>query len=185
MDLQAIRTHWQRRPWLWGGLAALLALALLAFVGFRIAVNELRSQLTQALGPRSEIGELGVGWAGVEARQVRIRAATHGWPTGEELRAQRIIVTPSLAGFFSPGWHIARIRIEDGYLSLLRGRDGRLHVLPALLEREEAGIAARKAAAGESAPRIFIGDVELDGAVIEFYDATVRQPPLRVRLQEL
>lgn len=184
------KTEAQRRRWLWWTAAGVGVLVILAIVGLRMAAQGLHGALVEALGPRSEIGELTLGWTGVEATQVRIRAAGgRAWPAGDELHARRVRVVPALRTLFSSGWHIARVEVDDGYISLLRSRDGRLHVLPALLERD-GGAKPRPASSRTPEPpsaalRVVIGQVVLRNTAVEFYDASVRQPPLRLRLQEL
>ncbi|HWP17830.1 MAG TPA: DUF748 domain-containing protein [Burkholderiaceae bacterium] len=174
-----------RRLLAWA-VALLIALALLAVIGLRLAVHELHQQVRAALGPRSEVGEIVVGWHAIEVRQLRIRADRQGrgaWPTEDELRAERVVVVPQLRSLLSGEVRIQRVVIEDGYVSLLRTRDGRLRVLPALLERpkDKAG------SADESAPMppIHIAEVSLEGGALEFYDASVRRPALKLRLEQL
>ena len=178
-----------RRWWLWLGIA-LLVLAGAALAGLRVASIGLHAALQEALGPRGTVGELSIGWSGVHARDLRIRSVgSPRWPAADELRAEHVRVVPSLRSLFTSGWHIARIEVEDGYVSLLRSRDGKLHVLPALLERQQQAKArpasTREPAAQPDGPRVHIGKVVLKGTAVELFDASVRQPPLKVRLQEL
>lgn len=155
----------------------LLALAVAALAGLRVAAQRLEAVLQEALGPRASIAAVSLGWYGVELRGLRLRAAP-GWPAEDELRAERVRLSPSLASLWSPHWKIRRVEIEQGYLSLLRTRQGRLRLLPALLERPGAG------GAGEPLG-VDIAQVELSGATIDFYDASVRQTPHRLRLEAL
>lgn len=72
---------------------------------------------------------------------------------------------------------VSAIVVEGGYLSALRGADGSLRVLPSLLEG--------KAEQGGSGPQLNIGAIEVRGGVFEFYDATVRRTPHRIRLEQV
>lgn len=154
----------------------LAALALAAVLGLRHAVATLKSQIEQALGADSEVAELVVGWSAIELRGIRIRAPK-GWPAADTLRAERIVITPDLAGLFSARVHVPQIAIENAYLSVLRTRDGRTRLLPSLLEQP------RSSPAG-GVP-VTIGTITLEGGVLEFYDASVRQPAHRTRLEKL
>jgi hypothetical protein len=167
---------------------ALVVLALLvggAFAAYHFALKTLRQQIVQALGPLSEIGEIKVGLAAVEITGLRIRAPEGGsprdrWPAAEQLRAERIVVAPDLRALLSKEIRVDSIRIENGYLSMLRSRDGKMRVVPSLLEKPAVG------KDGEAPlPNIAIGRIELAGSVIEFFDATIAQPPHRLRLEQL
>lgn len=163
---------------------ALAALAALAAWGYGAAVQRLRAGIEQALGPTASVGALRVGWTGVEALEVRVRAdRARGWPADDELRAARVHVAPSLASLWSGRWALRRIVVEGGYVSALRTRDGRLRLLPSLLEAGPGGAAAPKRAA--TMPTIEIGEVQLVGARFDFHDASVRQPPHRLRIDAL
>lgn len=170
-----------RRPRLLVTLAVLLVLAVAGAVGYHAAMQRLQSGVTAALGPRASIASIGLGWSGVRIEDLRIRAAP-GWPAEDELRARRVVLRPSLASLWRAGWHIGKVTIEDGYVSLLRSRDGRLRVLPAVLEARPAGRDGASAAPG---PVVHIETLVLDDAAIDFFDASVRQPAHRMQLDKL
>jgi hypothetical protein len=149
-----------------------------ATVGLRYATKALKGQVEQALGPESEVGEIVAGWSTIEVRRVRIRAPK-GWPAADALRAQRIVIAPDLLGLVSGKIRIDRIDIDQAYISVLRTRDGRLRLLPSLLERP------KQAGATSTAPAVSIGAIELRGGAMEYFDATVRQPAHKIRLEQL
>ena len=162
----------------------LLALVLLGAVGFRVAVRELQQQIEAALGPRSQVGSLRVTWAGVEARDVRVRGdRAQRWPADDELRAQRVLVVPDLLGLISADVRVRQVVIEGGYVAMQRTRDGRLRVLPALTEdRPRTG--KHQADTAPMRP-VSIGSIELRDGTLEFFDASVRRPALKLRLEQL
>ena len=168
--------------------AVVLAFALLVFVALHAAVRQLQSRIEAALGPRASIGAIEAGWAGVDVFDLRIKSAP-GWPADDELRARRVHVQPDLRSLFGGPWRIATIRVEDAYLSVMRTRAGKTRVLPALLEeprgRHDAPAAAASEAASTSMPLVEIGRVELAAARLDFFDASVRQPALKLRLEQL
>jgi hypothetical protein len=161
-----------------------LGVILLAAVGFRVAVERLHEAVTRSLGPRATIGALELSWSGLQALDVRIRAerGSRGWPAEDELRARRIHFVPALQSLWRSGWHVQRIDVEGAYVSALRSRDGRLRLLPSLLERPAP--AGGKQGQGAS-PAIDIARVSFHDATLELHDATVRQPPHRLRIQQL
>lgn len=156
------------------GLAVLLALA------WPLVVWQLRQHIVAALGPRASVDAVDLAWDGVRLTGLRIAAAPKsGWPAADELRAGRVLLTPDLAAALRGHLGIARIRVEDGYVSLLRTRQGRLRLLPALLEDAAADGAPQPAGDG---PALRIGQVHLVRTEVAFFDASVRRPPLPVRL---
>lgn len=163
----------------------LAVLGCLSLLGLRFAVAQLQEQITAVLGPRASLAALETDWSGIELRELRIRAAP-GWPAQDELRARRVRVEPELRSLFGGPWRIARIKVEGGYLSALRTRDGRLRLLPALLEEQQQ----RPQGGGDDqagAPlQLQIDQVRLDDATLAFFDASVRRgPPLPLRVEGL
>lgn len=171
--------------------AAMVALALAGALAWRSAVQQLKTGVESALGPRASVGTLELGWRGVEIRDLRLRGNGKRWPAADELRADRVLVVPALASLWSVfgrngGWHISQVRIDGAYLSLQRTRDNRLRLLPGLLDLPPATGGAGNSSSGSSgATRVHIGSVRLRDASIDLYDAGVRQPAHRVQLQRL
>lgn len=180
-----------RRSWPLFLLGGLLLLALLGFAAFQVAVHLLQGQVLAALGPRAELRELRVGLGGVEILGLRLPAEPDSgkgaWPAPDQLRAERVLVVPSLADLLGARVVLSRIRVEGAYLSLLRTRDGRLRVLPGLTERvaKEGGGGREEADGVASGTPVSVGSIELVDGVVEFFDASVRQPALKIRLEQL
>lgn len=164
----------RRLLYFFGALAFAMTLGA---AGLYVGARALKAKVEQALGPTSEIGAINLRWNAVEIEHLRIKAAS-GWPARDELRAERARIEPDLCGLLSKQIRISRIVIDDGYLSALRSNDGRLRLLPSLLETKKSDTTA-------PLPAVTIGHVELPNATMEFFDATVRKPPLRIRLEQL
>lgn len=160
------------------GVAAIAILAVAITVSLHFAAQALKTQVEQALGPESVVGEIVVRISSIEIRDVRI-AAPKGWPAPETLRAARIVVRPDLLGLLSARIHVPSILVEDAYVSAVRERDGRIRLLPSLLEKK-TGDDARSVP-----PEVSLGVIVLRGGVLEFFDATVRQPAHKTRLEQL
>ncbi|WP_420475654.1 DUF748 domain-containing protein [Noviherbaspirillum sp. ST9] len=157
-------------------VAGVLAIALVA--GFHYATRVLKEQVQQALGPESEVGDIVVGLSSIEIRDIRI-AAPKGWPSPDTLRAERVVVRPDLMGLFSSRIHVPSILVDKAYVSALRGRDGKVRLLPSLLEKKPGE-------GGQSTPpEVSIGTIELRNGALEFFDATVRQPAHMTRIEQL
>lgn len=166
----------RRRRWLAGGLIA----GLLLILGLRMAAAELlKRQIVTALGPDSAVAAIHLDWRGVVIEDLVIRAP-RGWPAPESLRAGRVTVVPALRSLVSGQYRVKRVEIERAYLSALRPARGGFRVLPNLLEQPR-----QKAQAGAPPPTVTIAAVVLKDAALEFYDASVRRPALKIRLEQL
>lgn len=158
-------------------LVALL-LAVSAVAGIYWGAILLKHQVEQALGPEAQVEEIRLHWDRVEVKGLRLRAPA-GWPAAETLRADVIRVYPDLRSLWEDRLiRISNIEVEGAYLSALRSNDGRMRVIPSLLERKPA-----KGATPEVP--LNIGKVELKDTALEFYDATIRTPPLKLRIEGL
>ncbi|MGD9788523.1 MAG: DUF748 domain-containing protein [Sulfuricellaceae bacterium] len=160
-------------------VAAAVLIAVAAYAAFHFAVQALKGKVEEALGPAGEVAAIRVADGGVEIIGLRIRGdgAQGAWPAEDQLRAERIVVVPDLRSLLSSRVRIRAITVEGGYLSLLRTPAGRLRLLPSLLERPKTD--------GAPGPAIEIGRVELRDSALEFFDASVRKPPLKLRLEQL
>ena len=109
-------------------------------------------------------------------------APADAWPAQAELSAGRIVVRPDLAALLDRNVRIAHIRVEDAYLAMLRKKDGKLDILPSLLQAKPAADQANQAEAakaGEKAGsdlKVVVDGITLVNTSIEFFDASIRQP---------
>jgi uncharacterized protein involved in outer membrane biogenesis len=167
----------------WGIIALVVVLVLVVggIVGFRIAVGIIKGKVVEALGPESEIKDIQLGWWAVEVHGLRIKGR-QGWPAADTLRVERVVIVPSLRSLFSDTIRVGSITVVRPYLSALRTREGKLRVLPSLLE---APAPKGKAPAGPPAPTVAVSRVTMEDGVVELFDATVAQPPAKIRLEKI
>lgn len=168
------------RRMLVGTIAVIGILIIAGFIALQFATRVLKSQVEEALGPESEVREIVVGVSAIEIHGIRI-AAPKGWPAEDALRAERVIIRPDLLGLVSARVHVPRIIVENAYVSALRTRDGKFRLLPSLLEAKPGD----DAGAPSSMPEMSIGLVEVRSGVLEFFDASVRQPAHKTRLEQV
>lgn len=153
---------------------AFLLLGLLAAGAGYWGARMLRDRVVQSLGPNSEVGAVVLHWNSVAIEKLRIKAPP-GWPATDALRAERVVVYPDIRGLLDSRIRIDAVEIEHAYLSALRTPDGKLRVVP--------GLALGSGEAQTATPLpVEIGEIEMRDAAIEFLDASIRQPPLRIRL---
>lgn len=172
---------------MWGPIAlgVLVVLIVGGIVGFRVAVGILKGKVIEALGPDSEIKEIRVGWSSVEVEGLRIKGQK-GWPAADTLRAERVAVVPSLRSLLSGEYRVHSITIVKPYLSALRTKDGKLLVVPSLLAGAAGkGQAGTPWAPAAAPPTVAIGRIALRDGAVELFDATVAQPPLKIRLEQV
>ena len=163
--------------------AILLAFLLGLIIVFQVAGRILKEQVIEALGPDSELTSIHPGLTGVVVEGLRIRGPKD-WPAEDALRAKRVVIRPDLFALFTGTYRIGAITIEEAYLSVLRAKPGRIRVLPSLLE-QPADKAADKTQPKTEVPKILIGQIKLKDSALEFFDATLRKPPFKLRLEQL
>ena len=175
----------------------LLILAIIAIViagGFatwRFGIRTLKSQIEQALGPNGEVQEINVGLTGIDIVDIRIRAPKNGnWPSEDELRAKRIHIRPDILDLLTAKVSIASIDIEGAYVAMLRTKSGQMKIIPSLLGAPAAQTGnATKSGKTEEAEKpgtpIRISEITLTDGTIEFYDASVRATPVKLRLENI
>jgi uncharacterized protein involved in outer membrane biogenesis len=162
-------------------LVVLLVVIVGGIVGFRMAAGLIKGKVVEALGPDSEIKDLKLGLYSVQVEGLRIKGR-QGWPAADTLRTERVVIVPSLLSLLTGKIRVASITVVRPYLSALRTRDGKLLVVPSLLE---APTPKGKGAAAPPARTVAISRIRLQDGVVELFDATVAQPPLKIRLEQI
>jgi hypothetical protein len=165
-------------------VAGVIVIIALLLVGAHFATQALKQKVELALGSTGEVREMVVGLGTIELRGVRIRAP-QGWPAADTLRAERVVVVPDLRGLLSAKIRVQRITIESAYLSILRSRDGKVHLLPSLLEGPGSKAAENRGNAEPATTPVTIGKIELRDSSIAFYDASIRQPAHLLQLEQI
>ena len=186
--MRPLKIRW---PLIIGIIAA--ALVIGAFAAYQTAIHTFKERVVQALGSDGEVKEIRVGLSGVEILDLRIkaptrRAASANWPATEQLRASRILIVPTYIDLLVGKISIETLRIENASLAMLRTRDGKVRVLPSLLEPQASATAAPSspAASGkDTPPEVLFNRIELVNGSIDFYDASVRTPPHVLRLEQI
>ena len=164
-------------------LAAIVLLVVGAIVGFQAAVGLLKGKVVEALGPGSEIQAVQMGWSGVEVHGLRIKGP-RGWPATDTLRAERVVIFPGLRSLLSDTIHISTVTVVRPYLSAVRTRDGRLRILPTLLEAPDPAPKG-KAPAGPAMPSVAISRILVKDGVVDLFNYSVPSSPFKIRLEKI
>ncbi len=167
-------------------LAVLGVMGLLA-AGLHLALRQLPGRVAAALGPQASVRSIELGWTGVEVRGLVVRGVPGRWPAEHELRADRVTIRPALSSLWQGGWHLSSVRVEGGYVAMLRTRDGRLQVVPSLRGDAPGAATERASRDGRAEPaRVHIDALVLDGVAVDVFDATVgRAAPHRLQLTDV
>ena len=166
-------------------LAVIVVLIVGGIVGFRVAIGVLKGKVVEVLGPNSEMRDIRLGWSSVNVEGLRIKGPS-GWPAADALRAERVTVVPSLRSLLSRQYRVHSITIVKPYLSALRTKEGKFLVLPGLLTGAAGeGQTGSPSSPTAALPKVIIGSITLQDGVVELYDATVAQPPLKIRLEQI
>ncbi|WP_035054601.1 DUF748 domain-containing protein [Andreprevotia chitinilytica] len=171
-----------KRLLLWAlGLAMLLAIA--AIIGLHFAGGALQAKVVEALGPDSEIGEIKLGWSAIEVTNLRIKGPK-GWPTDDALRAERIIIEPDVRALLSANIHIHKITVQGAYLSIWRTANGKVRLLPSLLERAKTAASGDNASSPSTALQVVIDRIALEHGAVDSYDSSIRRPAHKLQLTD-
>jgi len=162
-------------------LLIVVAAMVIALLGaWQGAAFALKRQVLAALGPETVVGRVRIGLGSVLLEDLRV-TAPKGWPSEHTLRAQRVSVEPDLRSLFSDKYRVGSIKVEQGYLSLLRTRQGRLRLLPSLLERARE----QEPEPDGNAFALRLDMIELKDAQLDFYDASLGRKPVNLRIEAL
>ena len=133
--------HSKRRALIFAGIG--FAMLLAGFAAIQFALKEIDSTLRSALSPNGSVDSVRTGLNGIELQGVRLRAPKNSanntaWPSQDQLRAERILITPAFFDLLIGRLSINNLRIEGAYLSMLRANDGHLYLLPDYFSRPDA-----------------------------------------------
>jgi len=166
----------QSRRWPYYLVALVFLLVIAGFAAFQYASHILKNEIVSALGGKGEVEAIAVTWGSVEITGIRIPGGK-GWPAEDQLRAKRITLIPSIADLMRGKIRIRKISIEEAYLAILRDQKGKIHIIPDLTEAPDSG-------AG-SEIEVVIDAIELANASLDFFDASVRRPPLKIQMDSI
>jgi hypothetical protein len=171
-----------------GRRRAIIALALVALgvVALGIAApwvagRVLRARLVTALGPDSEVRALRVGWMGIEVDGLRAGRGSEA-PGPDTFRVERVAIVVRWRSLLSGRIEVPAVTAVAPYLAAVRARDGTFDVAPRL--------ASGSGRAGALAPplpgrAVAIAEIVIRDGTLDLLDATVAEPPLRLRLERV
>lgn len=185
-------------------LATIGTLLIGGVLAYRFAIRSLEERIVAALGPRGEVREVRVGFTGIEMSGLRIRAPSSAgkeaaWPAEDELRVERLLISPSFADLLRMRIVMNTVRIDGAYLSILRSRDGKVKIVPSLLPGPSERTRDAPAGTGnesstergttsespQATTPVTVNGVELHNGVVEFFDGTLRKSLVKQRIEAI
>lgn len=194
-------------------LIALVVLAIVAATAVHMATRSLRNHIVTLLGPTGHAERIDVGFTRITLDRVVIKAPP-GWPAADALRAERIVLTPDLWKLLSHRVSIHDAELDNAYMSILRTPDGKISLLPNLRAHSSgtdkanasdtsdtsdaangvsvvassgaapASATSSTAASSQSMP-VDLGAIVVHNGTLDFFDASVAQPPSRLQITQL
>jgi hypothetical protein len=167
-------------------LLSTAALATVLSVGTVLALHfitdAIQSRVIEMLGPLGHADSIQVGLKGIELTHVTLRAPP-GWPATDALRAETVTIEPDLRELMSGRTRIRRVAIDNFYLSALRVAHGPIQLLPNL---KQSALDLRRKDVSEGRPprETQVDQIDFTHGRMDFFDATVRKPPYRIRIDD-
>ncbi|WP_244849166.1 DUF748 domain-containing protein [Caballeronia sp. SL2Y3] len=161
-----------------------VALVVVAVGGWFFVAHQMKERIRETLGPNGSVDEIDVGFGHITLSRVRLRGP-QDWPTSDALRAERIVLDVDMRAALSNRVHLRDVSVDNYYLSIARSADGRIRVLPGLKDTaREADAKPGDKAAQRAEEEKLIDRVSFERGAMEFFDASVRQPPYRVLISD-
>jgi len=172
-----------RRGALWA-IGIVVALVVVAIGGWFFVAHQMKERIRETLGPNGSVEEIDVGFGHVTLSRVRLRGPKD-WPASDALRAERVVLDVDMRAALSNRVHLRNVSVDNYYLSIVRDADGRLRLLPGIKETaSEADAKPGDRAAEKAREEKLIDRVSFERGALEFFDASVQQPPYRVLISD-
>ncbi|VXC45769.1 conserved hypothetical protein [Burkholderia sp. 8Y] len=161
-----------------------VALVVVVIGGWLFVAHQMKERIRETLGPNGSVDEIDVGFGQITLSRVRLRGP-QDWPTTDALRAERVVLDVDMRAVLSNRVHLRDVSVDNYYLSIARSADGRVRVLPGLKDTaREADAKPGDKAAEHAKEEKLIDRVTFERGAMEFFDASVRQPPYRVLISD-
>ncbi|CAN7502924.1 DUF748 domain-containing protein [Paraburkholderia terricola] len=161
-----------------GGVLLVLIVAVVGALQFE--QREVKERVIAALGPLGSAESIRVGLTSVHLSHVLLKAPP-GWPAGDPLRADEIILTPDIRDLIARRMHIRSVVVRGFDMAVLRSKDGTIRLLPNLRQsfnadgKDDAG----RSAAPASREKL-VDHIRFEQGNVHFHDMTVGPPAFKV-----
>ncbi|MFL6638480.1 MAG: hypothetical protein ACJ8HC_08300, partial [Paraburkholderia graminis] len=97
--------------WIAAASSVLVVLVVIAFGLLQYAQREVKARVVAALGPLGSAQSIDVGLTSVHLSNVLLKPPP-GWPAGDPLRADEIILTPDIRDLLQHRMHIRSVTVR-------------------------------------------------------------------------
>ncbi|CAB3806642.1 DUF748 domain-containing protein [Paraburkholderia caffeinilytica] len=170
----------QSKRWAIAVGGVLLVLIAVALGALQFAQREVKERVVAALGPLGSAESIRVGLTSVHLTNVLLKAPP-GWPAGDPLRADEIIITPDIRDLLAQRMHIRSVVVRGFDIAALRTKDGAIRLMPNLrqtINRVNDNEASSAAPSGSREKRV--DHIRFEQGNFHFYDMTVGPPAFKV-----
>ena len=160
--------------------SVLVLLVAIALGVLQYAQHEVKERVVAALGPLGSAQSIDVGLTSVHLSNVVLKAPP-GWPAGDPLRADEIVLTPDIRDLLARRMHIRSVVVRGFDMAVLRNQSGTIRLLPNLRQSVSRANDDASGAAANSAPREKqVDHISFEQGRFHFYDMTVGPPAYKV-----
>ena len=170
--------------WIVAASSVLVVLVVIAFGLLQYAQREVKARVIAALGPLGSAQSIDVGLTSVHLSNVLLKAPP-GWPAGDPLRADEIILTPDIRDLLQHRMHIRSVTVRGFDMAVLRTQNGTIRLLPNLRQSVNSTNDDAGAASASSMPRDKqVDHISFEQGRFHFYDMTVGSPAYKVTVSD-
>ncbi|HEX7935454.1 MAG TPA: DUF748 domain-containing protein [Paraburkholderia sp.] len=160
--------------------SGVIVLVVIVFGALQYAQREVKERVVAALGPLGSAQSIDVGLTSVHLTNVRLKAPP-GWPAGDPLRADEIILTPDIRDMLARHMHVRNVVVRGFDMAVLRTQNGTIRLLPNLRQSvNRANDGASGAPANSASREKQVDHIRFEQGRFHFYDMTVGPPAYKV-----
>ena len=171
------------KRWIVAAGSVLLVLIVIALGAVLFVQHEVKARVVAALGPLGSAQSIHVGLTSVRLTNVLLKAPP-GWPAGDPLRADEVVITPDIGDMIARRLHIRSAVVRGFDMAVLRSKDGAVRLLPNLrqsvnnTDQQASGVVVTKTRDKQ------IDHIAFEQGNFHFYDMTVGPPAFQVTVSE-
>ncbi|MGF6774453.1 hypothetical protein P3T18_006968 [Paraburkholderia sp. GAS199] len=159
--------------------SVVLLVIVVALGALQFAQREIKARVVAALGPLGSAEHIDVGLTSVHLTNVLLKPPP-GWPAGDPLRADEIIITPDIRDMLARRTHIRDVVVRGFDVAVMRSKDGAIRILPNLRESVSSADANQTSGPAAAPREKLVDHIRFEQGNFHFYDMSVGPPAFQV-----